>query len=73
MFTDVSEECFSLERQRYCNGFDQHIARQQLGKHLLLVLHDNNWESMGKRMLELVARQRFCKQSNKQHLDLDSL
>jgi hypothetical protein len=28
----------------YCNGFDQRIARQQLGKHLPLVLHDNNGE-----------------------------
>jgi hypothetical protein len=27
----------------YCNGFDQRNARQQLGKHLPLVLHDN-WE-----------------------------
>jgi hypothetical protein len=29
----------------YCNGFDQRIARQQLGKHLPLVLYDNNGES----------------------------
>jgi hypothetical protein len=29
---------------KYCNGFHQRIARQQLGKHLPLVLHDNHGE-----------------------------
>jgi hypothetical protein len=29
----------------YCNGFIERIARQQLGKHLPLVLYDNNGES----------------------------
>jgi hypothetical protein len=57
----------------YCNGFDQRIARQQLGKHLPLVLHDNNWESMGERILQLVSRQQFCRQCNKQHWELGSL
>jgi hypothetical protein len=30
----------------YFNWFDQPIARQQIGKHLPLVLHDNNGESI---------------------------
>jgi hypothetical protein len=30
----------------YCNGFEKRIARQQLGKHLPLVLHDKNGESI---------------------------
>jgi hypothetical protein len=32
--------------EKYCNGFDQRIARQQLGKRLPLVLHDNNGDSI---------------------------
>jgi hypothetical protein len=31
---------------KYFNGFDKRIARQQLGKHLPLVLYDNNGESI---------------------------
>jgi hypothetical protein len=27
---------------KFCNGYNQRIARQQLGKHLAIVLHDNN-------------------------------
>jgi hypothetical protein len=30
----------------YCKGFDQCVTRQQLGKHLPLVLHDNSGESI---------------------------
>jgi hypothetical protein len=30
----------------YCNGFDQGVARQELGKQLPLVLHVNNGESI---------------------------
>jgi hypothetical protein len=30
----------------YCNGDDERIARQQLGKQLSLVLHDKNGESI---------------------------
>jgi hypothetical protein len=35
-----------LSFSEYCNGFDKSIARQQLGKHLLLILPVNNGESI---------------------------
>jgi hypothetical protein len=33
-----------MHRWKYCNGYDQRIAKQQLGKHLPLVLQDNSGE-----------------------------
>jgi hypothetical protein len=35
-----------MHRWKYCNGFDQLVARQKLDKYLPLVLHYNNGESI---------------------------
>jgi hypothetical protein len=43
---NVTRKKQQVRTVKYCNGFDQRIARQQLGKHFPLVLHGNNGESI---------------------------